>query len=133
MNKAPAWLMLIGGLILAIGPWITQIPVPIDPFVEPPNHEGAWVFVIEETSERSPAVARVHADASYWDSLVGRGLKWRFYDVDSPDALTYRTKAEAAGIPALVVVSKDAAVLAAKPLPATTDGIDAIVKEATGR
>jgi hypothetical protein len=131
-KNAPAILMLVGGLLLAIAPWVGSLPINLDPII-PVDIPGSWVVVVEETSERSPAVARVQADSAYWDSLEGRGLKWRFYDVDSPDAASYVKPAKEAGIPALVVVAPEGRLLAAKPIPATTEGIDAIVKEVTGR
>lgn len=127
----PAILMIVGGLILAIAPWVDQLP-NLDPIV-PPNVDGAWVVVVEETSERNPAVARVSAAADFWKSLEERGVKWRFYDIDSPDAVTYREAAKAVGIPALLVVGPDGKLLASKPLPATPDGIGETVKEATGK
>lgn len=127
---APALLMVIGGLVLLVAPWIDSIPM-VTP--APVNIEGAWVVVVEETAERSPAVARIQSEASYWQGLEKRGLKWRFYDVDSPDAASYAKPAKEAGIPAVVIADPEGKLLAAKPIPATTEGIDALVREATGR
>lgn len=130
-RSVPPILMILGGLILAIAPWLDRVP-NLDPII-PPNVEGAWVVVVEETSERSPAVARVAGDGEFWKSLESRGVKWRFYDVDSPDAKSYREPAEKAGIPAILVLDANGKVLAAKPLPATSDGVSEIVKGATGK
>jgi len=128
-KAAPAMLMVIGGLVLMVAPWVGSVPM-----VNPPvNIEGAWVVVVEETAERSPAVARVQSEADYWRGLESRGLKWRFYDVDAPDAASYAKPAREAGIPALVIADPEGKLLAAKPIPATTEGIDAIVRGATGR
>ena len=127
---APSILMILGGLILMVAPWLDALPIGS---IVPVDVEGAWVVVVEETAERSPSVARVQSDSQYWKGLETRGLKWRFYDVDAPDAASYAKPAREAGIPALVIADPEGKLLAAKPIPATTEGIDALVREATGR
>jgi hypothetical protein len=122
-----AALMIVGGLLLLLAPMLPQ-----DGFLAV-DAEGAWVLIIEDTSDRSPTVVRLQADKEYWSGLEARKLKHRFYDVESPDAESYKKPAKDAGIPAVVVASSDGKVLAAKPLPATTEGLDSIVKGATGR
>jgi hypothetical protein len=127
----PAVLMLIGGALIAIGPWVGRlIPLPVGPF-EPV--EGAWVVVVEETAARNPAVARVLADGEFWLGLESRNTKWRFYDIDSADAKPFRVEAEKVGIPAVLIVGPKGEILKSAPLPATTAGIGAFVMEATGQ
>lgn len=120
-------LLIIGGLLLLLGPLL--------PFsgLTPVDAEDAWVLIIEETSERSPVVARLTGDQEYWQSLEKRGLHWRFYDVDSSDADSYRDKAKEVGLPALMIVAKDGTLVHARPAPATTQGVDADVRRYTGR
>ena len=122
-----AALMIVGGLLLLLAPMLPQ-----DGFLAV-DAEGAWVVIVEESSERSPVTARLLGDQEYWQGLEKRGLNWRIYDVDLPEAQTYRAKAEEAGLPALLIVAKDGTPLLAKPAPATTQGIDADVRRYTGR
>jgi hypothetical protein len=122
-----AILMMVGGLLLLLSPLVS-----FDGLLSV-DGEGAWVLIIEETADRSPVVARLLADQEYWKSLESRGLRWRPYDVDSPDAEAYRGKATEVGLPALLIVAKDGTPLLAKPAPATTQGVDADVRRYTGR
>ena len=127
MKYLSAILMIVGGLLLLLSPLIS-----FDGLVSV-DGDGAWVLIVEETAERSPVTARLGGDQEYWQSLEKRGLKWRFYDVDSPDAESYRDKAKEVGLPALLIVAKDGTPLLAKPSPATTQGVDADVRRYTGR
>lgn len=126
-SKLPAILLIVGGLILSLSPLLDRLTFHSDTPSDPVD--GAWVVVIEETSERSPAVARVAADGSFWRDLEKRGVNWRFYDVDAPNAKSYIEPAKRAGIPAVLILDQDGKILRAATLPATTDGIDALVKE----
>lgn len=123
----PALCLAGGGFLLLIAPWVDRMSPSVDPFSTTPV-EGAWVVIVEETSERNPAVARVMADGAYWRELEKRGVQWRFYDVDSPDAKSYAAAAKSEGLPALLILGPDGKVLEATGLPATVDGIDEIVK-----
>lgn len=130
MNKQGIWpaiLMMIGGLILAISPWVSLVDSSVAPFDNKPV-EGAWVVVVEETGDRNLSVAKIAADGEFWQSLEKRGVQWRFYDVDSADAKSYVAPAKKAGIPAILILNSTGKVLEAKPLPDSTSGIDAIVK-----
>ncbi len=129
MNKlaAPA-LMIFGGLLLAFGnvEGCESLPLPI----VQRDYPGAWVIVLEETQERTPAIAKLCSDA-YWDTLEKRDLKFRFYDDDSSDADAYLKSAKS--IPWLLVMSADGKVLASEKLPENVDALDSVVKRATGR
>lgn len=127
MKYLSAILMIVGGLLLLLGPLL-----PLSGLT-PVDAEGAWVLIIEETSERSPVVARLTGDQEYWQSLESRGLHWRFYDVDSENAASYRDKAKEVGLPALIIVDKDGNPIHARPAPATIPGVDADVRRYTGR
>lgn len=127
MKYLAAILMIIGGLLLMLSPMLS-----FSGFVSV-DTEDAWVVIIEETSERSPVVARLMGDQQYWQGLESRGVHWRSYDVDSPDADSYRDKAKEVGLPALFIVDKGGTPLLAKPAPATTQGVDAEVRRITGR
>lgn len=114
-----------------------------DPEPEPPTPEpepqpdvdvpGAWVVFVEESSERTVDMAKILGDAAYWQTYVTRDLKWRVYDDDSPNAVSYLGIANSVGIPAMIVLSPDGKVLSKSKVPASTSAIDTIVKEVTGR
>lgn len=107
------------------------------PLVDPSKTLGAWVVVVDQTESRTPAVAKVLNDTKFWKSLETRGLNWRHYDADSPDAKLYLPAAKAVGMPALFVVGGQgellSKVLKKAPLPATTSALDTLIKEATAR
>lgn len=106
--------------------------------VDPATTAGAWVVVVEESAERSPAAARVLTDASFWADLRdGRGLRWRFYDDDAPEAAPYRQLAESVGLPAVLIIADQPAnrgqVLGKFKLPETVEQLSAKIKQITGR
>jgi hypothetical protein len=139
---AVALLVAIAGLFMPVGAdgWKFPIPKPFPPFVEPiidaAKTEGSWVIVVEQTEQRTPEQSKLMRDLPYWQSLSGRGLKWRHYDYDADDAKPYQTLADAVGMPAVFVVGGQGEligkVLDEFPLPAK-DALDAKIKEATGR
>lgn len=106
-----------------------------------PVSKAAWVVVVEETEQRTPAVASVLNDLAYWKSLTPRGLGWRFYDQNSPDAkakkydqITKDKDGREVPLPRLILLDRDGkdpltgGKPVASPLPATTAGIDALLK-----
>lgn len=101
------------------------IPVPR------PDHEGAWVLILEETAERSPSVAAFLDDTAYLAELYERGLHWRPYDDDSPGAAPYVGLTQER--PALVIVSATGEVLHVGPWPDTHEALDETIREVTGR
>jgi len=98
---------------------------------------NAYVILIEETAERKPEVARLLGNSDYWDSLGARKIKWRAYDKDSPNAESYREAADKVGLPAVLILTKEAnqdkaTLVAAKPAPPTTDLLDEWIRKVTG-
>lgn len=111
-----------------------RLPVPIvDPVVDPATTDGAWVVVVEETSQRTPQIARVLTYEAFWSGLEARGLRRRLLDKDNPDAAPYASRVEKYGLPCLLILKPSGSVLFEGPLPATRDELEAIVKEKTGR
>ena len=109
--------------------WLAPDPGPPAPKV------GAWVLIIEESSERSPWVARLIADREFWQSVEDRGLRWRVYDIDSAgDSRGEITKqAREVGLPALVTIDEDKeAILSIERLPNSIDAVNESIKRATG-
>lgn len=98
-----------------------------------------WVVVVEETSQRTPAITAVLGDLNYWRTLTARGLSWRFYDKDSPDAKAkgYDAIGAKAGLPCLIFLDAQGKNPATGgepvgiPLPKTTGGVDAALKAVT--
>jgi len=109
-----------------------SVPI-IDDIVPSSNHADAWVLLVEESGNRSPATARVLA-SNYFGQLEGRELNFRLYDVDD-ESLGSDIKAEAdrVGLPALVILTKDGKLLWSGNQPPTAESIDQIVKKETGQ
>lgn len=95
----------------------------------------AMVLVVEESSQRTAETAILLADASYWATVVDRGMRWRVYDIDSlgPTQAAWSTAAKTAGLPAMLIVDASNTVIAAAKLPATKTDIDAAIKKAGGK
>lgn len=104
-------------------------PIPPDP-PGPVKGKVAWVVVIEETSQRTPEVAKVLADVAAWNAL---GVKWRFYDQDDAYAKIagYKRTADKANValPALLLISDKGDPITAVPLPKTVADIKAKIEE----
>ena len=133
----PKWVpiaLVLFGIGVAIAPTDgcnLPIPIPIvDPVVDPAKTEGSYVVVIEQTEDRTPAIAKLLGQ-DLKTELEARGLRYRAYDVDSDEAKPYKTIATT--LPYLLVMLPDGKILASKPLPLPKSAFDAAVKEATGR
>lgn len=122
-------------------------PIPVPPVPVPVIVE-AWVIVVEETSERTPAIALVLNDKKFWDSLPLLG--WRFYDKDSPDAKRHKydqlanqeiekTKANTSAddpprkLPLIMVLDGQGKLIRSKNLPTDTAAIREFIRQSTGR
>lgn len=121
-------------------------PVPPDPKPEPkPNPAGPlWLVIVYENDSQSLDTARVINDTAFWEKQRKAGNQFRPFDQNEPSAVKLgyvkaatqdRTDAagkvirKAPGLPALIVVDAEGDVIRAVPLPKSTAGIDAIVKE----
>ena len=111
------------------GPGPEPEPKP-NPKPEPGPPPGQlFIVVVEETSARTPEIARVLSDVTFWGGLDARGVQWRLYDKDAPDAvrLRYTANAVAAGLPAVLVLGADGRVWDRRRLTTTAD-IDAVLR-----
>lgn len=128
----PKHLTIAGVVLLLLTLVVQYVPRPdIDvPFVTPTKHPDSWIVMVEESAERTEAGVKFVADADYHADLANRGLKWKIYDDDSTDATQARGIAKT--LPALLIVSKDQAILANEPWPASVEKLDEIVKRSTG-
>lgn len=123
--------------ILAVAAMAAALLVPADcdmPDVLPvpkPNHEGAWVVVLERSENRPELVTEILNDATWKPSLESRGLHYRTYDDQTEDGKAYIDAVDS--LPAVVIVAKDKTVLHKGPLPATVGELDELIAEVTGR
>jgi hypothetical protein len=103
---------------------------PVPPVPPAPAEKVAWVIVVDETSARTPDIARVLNDAAMWKRLDGRGIKYRLYDKDSPDAKNkkYPEFAAQVGLPAVLLLDAGGKVLRVVKLPATAAELEGLVK-----
>ena len=125
---------VVGVLLIVLGIYqhfsgsvVVPIPSPI-----PSPKPGSWVVLVEETEDRTSDVAKLMADGAWMASLESRQLKFRLYDDDQPEAASYVPIANRTGLPAVVVVAPDGAVLGSFKLPADRPELDRLIKEATG-
>ncbi len=128
---SPKWgiSLVVFGLLLAGVSRCDRPDIDI-PFLEPGRHPDSWVVMVEESAKRTEAGVKFVADADYHEKLAARGLKWKIYDDDSPDATKARGIAKT--LPALLIVAKDQTILANEPWPESVEQLDAIVKRSTG-
>lgn len=115
-------------------------PGPEPPGPKPPNPtaERVWVVVVEETSERTPAIAAVVTDTAFWQSLSTAGvLGWEILDKDAPDVAkkNYAAVIERAQVklPALIILNDDGKPLSTLPLPPSTELLRKRITTITGK
>lgn len=95
----------------------------------PPVTGTVFLVVVEESSNRTPELARVLNDTAFWVGLNSRDVAWRMYDMDSADVvrLGYLPHANKVGVPAVLTLDKSGKVLDVRRLTATAD-VDAALK-----
>jgi hypothetical protein len=100
---------------------------PVDPI------QGAWVVVVEETSERTPETTAIVTNAAYWQSLRDKGLNWIIYDKDQEEAAS-QVKALGGQVPGILIQTpgERSKVLYQGKLPASTEEIDRLTKRYAG-
>lgn len=120
------------------------VPPKPDPNPQPkpvPMADLAWVIVVEETTARTPAIAKVLNDTAFWTGLSARNVTYRFYDKDSPDLAGKNYDgyvdpttgkrvlyAKTIGLPYVLYLDKKGVRLKIEELPASTSDIDASIK-----
>lgn len=83
----------------------------------------ATLIVIEESADRTPETATVLGDIAFWSGL---GVKFRFIDDDSPEAIAYLSLVK--DRPGLIVLDKSGRKIWGGGLPRSTDEIKRLVK-----
>lgn len=107
-------------------------PVPVPPNPNPPGPVHVvptWVIVVEETSARTPAITAVLNDLDMWKRLGAKGVKYRVYDKDSPDAKArgYAQQATGVQLPAVLHLDATGKVTVKYPLPASAAELESLV------
>ena len=121
-------LIVVVLLLLSSGKGGGIVPIrPVDPLT------GAWVVVVEETSQRTPEITKVVTDAAFWQSVRDRGLNWIIFDKDQPEAAG-QVKALSGKLPGLVIQTpgQQSKVLYAGELPKTKEEINALIRRHAG-
>lgn len=118
----------------------TPPPQPPGPGPQPgpaPVNEPLWVIVLEESSARTPATAKVIADLMFWQSLAQAGHHWAIEDKDTQTQAVQShyaaVKAANVSLPALVLVNNAGVVRKVTPLPANVADVKAIIQAQTGK
>lgn len=99
-------------------------PAPVVSYDAP-----VWVYLLEESSKRTPELSLMLQNVKFWNELESKGYKFRPYDIDSPDAKkrgldSIKDKeGKALAVPYLVVADKDGGVIGAYPCPKSTAGV----------
>ncbi len=86
------------------------------PLVDP------WFVVVEESGDRPAFVSALVADADLWKQAETLGVRYRFMDVDSPDASSYSSKAREIGLPAYLFIN-DGKVLSSGKCPESREAV----------
>ena len=135
-NAPPRWLLISAAALLIGGIVGPHIPRPDGiPFVEPVKHEGAFVVVVEETSQRTNNIdaAALLNDTTYWQGLKQRKYAgFRFYDVDQEEAKPYAQYTAGHKLPTMIVIAADKSVLWSGEMPTTKDAMDAQLRKVCG-
>lgn len=123
------------------GPGPSPPPGPGPPPTPPPAPVAThlWIVTIDDAASRTQQTAATLDDPNFWPKLEGAGHKFRQYDASNPAAADY-LKLVPATITGPVVIFVDAALVNGKgrvleidPLPASADGLAAIVAKLTGK
>jgi hypothetical protein len=112
---------------------------PPDPTPKP-GTKNFWVIIVEETSNRTPEIAAVVGDITYFNSLKTLGHDFRPYDKDSVIGANYAAKAKEknVGLPAIFLVeinnsNTKVEPVTVQPLPKTTALITQLIKNNGGK
>ena len=135
LNKIlPAILLVAGGLLVATGgrgcdhlPW--PLPSPVVAQVYP----DAWLIFIEESSDRDIDLAILLQNKKWTDSLASREIRYRTYDQDQDEAITYKPLIEGKKLPQLFFVTPDGKVRKQVDSPKSAKEADSLIKEVTGK
>lgn len=113
---------------------------PVPPVPPTPKASQIWAIVVEETDQRTPAMAQIITDMKWWKALEPK-VTYRSYDKDTAPP-SYIAKIIEKGVnsgsgpwkPALLILEKGTGkTLDAKALPANRDEIKSILQGIVGQ
>lgn len=104
------------------GPWF---PININKVVI----EGAFFVIILRSAWQSAFISRLKTDRELWKELQSMGIERRFIDLESPDAESYRAKADEIGLPAYFLINGDSRLISSGKLPSSPDQILKIARQ----
>ena len=117
-----AWLLIVVGVIFSYRNFVNPSPTP-DP--DPAPMHVSDVYLVHESRDNEPGLARIIAASGWKKTLDDRGIEWEIND----DDVLFKRKplvvdaARKAGLPSLVAVGTDGA-LATAPVPADVSGMN---------
>lgn len=100
-----------------------------------PKAAAVWAIVVEETEQRTPAMASIITDVAWWESMKPK-VFYRAYDKDQSEARSYASKATEKNItlPALLILEKGTGkTLDVRALPASKDEIKSLLQGIVGQ
>jgi len=133
MNQFSKWFaaaLLVAGGLLLLQPQGCEIPS--FPIVQK-QYPDAWLVLIEESSQRTKEVALLAQDLTWRRSLDEREIKFRIYDIDQPEAESY--KKMNMPVPSYVFIrpSGDVVAIGEVPKTDTKKNIEKLIAEVTGK
>jgi hypothetical protein len=133
MNQWSKWLaaalLFVGGVLL-VQPQGCEIPsIPI----VQKQYPDAWLVIVEESSQRTKEVALLAQDLNWRRSLDEREIKFRIYDIDQPEAKSY--KSLSVPVPSYVFIRPNGEVVAIGEVPKvdTKKSVEKLITEVTGK
>jgi len=110
-----------------------SLEVTCGPPTPPPSPGKRWVILIEESSERTAAMAWVMTSSIIRDYLVSKGHAWRAWDKDHvpADGVPYFRACEGK-TPILFIVTAGGSILYRGPPPLDPESFVALVKQYGG-
>ena len=100
-----------------------------------PKADAVWAIVVEETEQRTPAMAAIITDVKWWEALKPK-VFYRAYDKDQPEARSYAAKAseKSIALPALLILEKGTGkTLDVRALPVSKDEIKSLLQGIVGQ
>lgn len=119
---------------------VPPAPVPVSPVTAPAN---LWVVMVDDVTQRTPAVAKILTDVQFFNSLRSYGIQVQILNKTDPAAAQFQQMVSSnGGLPIVVLIdsnlakttghgwiNKGAGELA---LPSSTEGIKTLIGKYTG-
>lgn len=132
-NRIAPMILLIAGIAVLVGggkgctidlPFSFPSPIAV-------KHPDAWMVFVEESSKRDLDFAVLLQNKKWVDSLQTRGIKYRVYDQDQPEAESYRQ--HLTELPCVLFVAPDGELVKVDEAPKNAKDADALIAEVMGK